>query len=99
MSPNLFFNNPGGIATVITMIILLIVGITGFYSILGEGNLLDDFNQNYTVTDRTVNKSCEVGFGFNIDSATIEQILTDGTVITIDSNNYTYISILCYLFE
>jgi len=85
MSLNLL---PSAIAPIIVILLLMIVGIFGFFSIVGEGEITSVFEREYTVTNASTNQSLYVIGG--LENIIVEQILSDGTVIYVDPAYWDY---------
>ncbi len=92
-SSNLFFNNNGfmdlsSIGAIIIILLMFVVGVFGFFSITGEGNLSADYNRTFAITDPLVNQSLYVIGG--LDNVIVEQILSDGSIVLVDSLEWDY---------
>ena len=92
-SPNLFFNNNGfmelsSIGGIIIILLMLLIGVFGFFSITGEGDLSSDYNKTFAITDPLVNQSLYVMGGLN--GIIVEQILSDGSIVFVNPLEWNY---------
>jgi len=92
-SPNLLFNNYGyidlsSIAAVIIILLMLLIGVFGFFSITGEGDLSADYQKDFIIVNASQNQSLYVIGG--IDNIIVEQILSDGSIVFIDPLEWNY---------
>ena len=76
------------IASIIIILLLMLVGVFGFFSIVGEGDITSVFQKDYVVVNASTNQSLYVIGG--LENIIVEQILSDGTVIYVDPTYWDY---------
>ena len=80
--------NLSSIGAIIIILLMLLIGVFGFFSITGEGDLSADYNRTFAITDPLVNQSLYVIGG--LDSVIVEQILSDGSTVLVDPLEWDY---------
>jgi len=76
------------IASIIIILLLMLVGVFGFFSIVEEGDITSVFERDYVVVNASTNQSLYVIGG--LENIIVEQILSDGTVIYVDPAYWDY---------